>query len=189
MLTTCSSELYQSVLLEIVFVYGWSRFGWNLSSFLQQTFDVFPDQIRFQIDRVADLLEAQGGNLRRVRNNRDGKTAICHLVDRQADAVYGDRPLHDAVAQNLRRGFDREKDGVPVLLTAANRADAVHVTGHEVPSEPFVELHRPFQIERGAGRELPESGHGQCFRRDLDGKVVLSLVHHSQTSPVDADAV
>src|SRR6185503_5894241 len=113
----------------------------NLSPFLQQTFDVFPDQIRFEIDRVADLLVTQGGNLRRVRNNRDGKTTICHLIDRQTDTVYRDRPLHDTVAQNLRRSFDREEDGVPVLLTAANRADAVHMSGHEVPPEPLVELH------------------------------------------------
>jgi hypothetical protein len=92
------------------------------------------------------LLEAQGGDLRRVRNNRDGETTICHLVDRQADAVNGDGPFHDTVAQNLRRGFDREQDSVSILLAAANRADAVHVTSYEMPPEPFVELHRPFQI-------------------------------------------
>ena len=35
--------LKKAVFFEIVFVYHRSRLGGNLSSFLQQTFDVFPD--------------------------------------------------------------------------------------------------------------------------------------------------
>jgi hypothetical protein len=50
--------LEESAFLEKVFVNDRGRFGGNLSSFLQQTFDVFPDQVRFEIDLIADLLES-----------------------------------------------------------------------------------------------------------------------------------
>ncbi len=63
--------LEEAALLEKVFVNNGGRFGRKLSTFLQQSFNIFPDEIRFEIDLIADLLEPQGGNLRRVRNNRD----------------------------------------------------------------------------------------------------------------------
>ena len=50
--------LEKAVLLEIVLVDDGRRFGGKLSPFLQQSFDVFPDQIRFEIDLVTDLLQA-----------------------------------------------------------------------------------------------------------------------------------
>ena len=37
--------LEESALLEKVFVYNGSGFGGKLSPFLQQTFDIFPDQV------------------------------------------------------------------------------------------------------------------------------------------------
>jgi hypothetical protein len=37
--------LEESALLEVLFVYDRSRFGWKLSPFLQQTFDIFPDEV------------------------------------------------------------------------------------------------------------------------------------------------
>ena len=37
--------LEEAALLEILFVYKGSGFGRKLSSFLQQTLDVFPDQV------------------------------------------------------------------------------------------------------------------------------------------------
>ncbi len=63
--------LEESALLEKIFVYDWGRFGRKLSPFLQQSFDIFPDKVRFKIDLIAGLLEPQGRNLRRVRNYRD----------------------------------------------------------------------------------------------------------------------
>ena len=181
--------LEESAFLEKLFVNDRGRVGGKLSPFLQQTFDVFPDQVRFEVDLIADLLEAQGGDLRSVRNNRDREPTICHLVDRQADAVNGDGPFQDTMSQNLQWRFDREQDGVSILLAATNRADTVYVTSHEMPAEPFVDLHRAFQIQWRAGGELPESGHRQRFRRDLNGKSLFGLAHHGQTGAVDADAV
>ena len=50
--------LEEAVLFEIVLVNHRGRFGGKLSPLLQQSFDVFPDQIRFEIDWIADLLQA-----------------------------------------------------------------------------------------------------------------------------------
>ena len=63
--------LEESALPEKVFVYDRGRFGRKLSPFLQQSFDILPDEVRFKIDLIACLLEPQGRNLRRVRNYRD----------------------------------------------------------------------------------------------------------------------
>ncbi len=49
--------LEESALLEKVFVYDGGRFGRKLSPFLQQSFDIFPDKVRFKIDLIAGLLE------------------------------------------------------------------------------------------------------------------------------------
>jgi hypothetical protein len=46
----------ESALLEKVFVYDRGRFGRKLSPFLQQSFDIFPDKVRFKIDLIAGLL-------------------------------------------------------------------------------------------------------------------------------------
>ena len=140
--------LEEAALLEILFVNDRGGFGRNLSPFLQQTFDVFPNQVRFQIDLIADLLKAQGRDLRRMWNNRDSEPTIRHVIDRQADAVSSDGPFQNTVSQNIRRGFNRQQDGVPILLAATNCADTVYVTGHKMPTEPLVEPHCPFEIQR-----------------------------------------
>jgi hypothetical protein len=50
--------LQESPLLQIVFVYDGGGFGRKLSPFLHQAFNVFPNQVGFEIDLIADLLEA-----------------------------------------------------------------------------------------------------------------------------------
>ena len=94
--------LEESAFQEVVFVDDGSCFGRKLSPFLQQSFDIFPDQVRFEVDLIADLLEAQGRDLRRVWNNRDGEATIGHLIDRQTDTIDSNGPLHNTMAQNLR---------------------------------------------------------------------------------------
>src|SRR4026207_472264 len=61
--------LKEAAFLEIFLVNDRCGLDGKLSPFLQQTFHVFPNQVRFEIDLIADLLEAESGHFRRVRNN------------------------------------------------------------------------------------------------------------------------
>jgi len=49
--------LEEAAFFEVIFVYDRRRFGRKLSPFLQQSFDIFPDKVRFEIDLIAGLLE------------------------------------------------------------------------------------------------------------------------------------
>ena len=59
----------QPPFLQIILIDHRRRFGLELSTFLQESFDIFADQVRFQIHRIADLLQSQCRDFRRMGNN------------------------------------------------------------------------------------------------------------------------
>ena len=54
----CRPSLDQSPLLEIVFINDGCRIRRDLPSLLKEAFDVFADEVGFEIDGIVHLLEA-----------------------------------------------------------------------------------------------------------------------------------
>src|SRR5215204_4584356 len=67
-----------------------------------QLLDVLGEDVDLEVDLVARLERAQGGDLERVRDQGDRKGLVVDRGDRERDAVDGDRALLDAVAEDLR---------------------------------------------------------------------------------------
>ena len=67
-----------------------------------KSFDVFADQVRFQVDGIAHFAFLQRCHLARVRNDPNFKAFPPHRRHRQADAVHRDRSLENDIAHNVR---------------------------------------------------------------------------------------
>lgn len=160
----------------------------QLAPLLEQALDVFADEVRFQVDVIADLLEAEGRDLRGVGNDGDAEAAVGDIVDRQADPLHGDGTLGNAIAQDALRRIDRQQQRVALLLAAPQRADAIDMSGDEMAAQPLLDLHGALEIHRSAGRESSQRRHAERFRGDIDGKIPLSTIGDGQAGPVDADA-
>src|SRR6059058_176164 len=78
--------------------------------------DVLRQQIRLQVNRRAGLLEAQGGDCERVRDESDTEAVAGDVDESEADAVDGNGTLgHHLLGEGSRA---REPDDLPLALAA-----------------------------------------------------------------------
>src|SRR5581483_768750 len=151
----------------------------------EQLLDVLADQIDLEVDVLElALLRQRGGGLR-VRDDRDLEAAPVDAVDREADAVDGDRAFLDDVAEQLRLGADRHVDGLAARTHFIDAADAVDVAGDQVAAEAIAEAHRPLEVHRRAGLQLTERGALERLRAGLDGDAAALGRGHGQAHAVD----
>src|SRR5215213_10383708 len=123
----------------------------------EEAFDVLGQHVDFEIDGIAGLPVTQRGDGERVGDDRDVERGasfvggsvfsggvVVERGDGEADAVDGDRALLDHVAQH-RCGRAEGHAGGPVGQRdpLAQRADAVDVALHQVPTEAVGQADRP----------------------------------------------
>src|SRR4029453_18581598 len=113
-----------------------------------QSFYVLGDDVDLEIDGVAGLESPQRRHLERVRDESDSEGLVGELGHGESDAVNRDRPLFDAVAQDLLWGFD----GQPAVLLRAHAAHAVHVALDVMAAERLAPLDRPLAVDLCAKR-------------------------------------
>ena len=100
-----------------------------------ELFNIFSDDVAFEVHRFARLFAEQDGLRAGVRNDGDREVCVRHRRDRQADTVNGDRAFFDDVAQQGSGGLDLDPDRVVLALLRGNRARAVDVAGDDVTAE------------------------------------------------------
>ena len=66
---------------------------------------------------------------------------------------------------------------------------AVNMPLHQVTAEAAVQLDRPFQVDRGAGRQRAETRPVQGFRHHVGGERLVCAVGHREADAVDRDRV
>ena len=91
-------------------------------------------------------------------------------VDGQADPVHRDRAVRNEELIQLRRYVDPDEQGRPVSLYKAHTTVRVHVTLHDVATEPVGDLHVTLQVhalslppvtDGGALEHGRDRGHGE----------------------------
>ena len=117
----------------------------------EHALDVAGDQVDLQVDAAAGLEPAQRGVLHGVRNQVDADFgAVLHVgdaVDREADAVDGDRAL---VGQVLAQRAGRQHAQFPAFADRrepGDGADAVDVARDDVAAQPVVGAQGLFQVD------------------------------------------
>ena len=66
-------------------------------------FNVFSDQVIFNIHLIARSLAGKRCFFKRMRNDHDAEVTAGDRIDRQADAVNGNRALFDNILKKLFR--------------------------------------------------------------------------------------
>ena len=91
---------------------------------------IFPDQIGFDVDFITNLPSAQISVLHGKWNDRHRKSPLSANIDRQANAVDGDRPFRYEQGAE-KRGNRKSNDGeLAFLFNRLNRAETVDMAGH-----------------------------------------------------------
>ena len=89
-----------------------------------------------RLTTVPGAAAAQARALQGLGDQGHGEARVVDGDDGQRDAVDGDRPLLDDVAQHVRVGLDRHDAGEAVLAGAGDDADAVDVALDDVAAQP-----------------------------------------------------
>src|SRR5690349_2156420 len=66
--------------LEIVFIDDRRRLR-QVASLLEQSLDILTDEVRLEVDRIVDLLEAEGRHLGGVGNDGNAERMVGNFVD------------------------------------------------------------------------------------------------------------
>lgn len=153
-----------------------------------EAFDIFSNDIGFDVDFITNPEPPQIGMPQRKRNDRDREIPLPALVHRQTDTIHGHRALGHK-QRSKSRGDEKPEEGkLPSLSDLVCYRHAVDMTGDQVAAEAIVKLERQLQIDRISDFETTQAGALQRFRRDLDGKATLGSFYHRQTGPVDGNA-
>src|SRR5262245_32248386 len=84
--TPCLQYLDKASFLQVLFVNHGSILR-QLTPFPQQPFDVFADEIGFEVDGVIHLFKSERGDFRGVRDDRNAERMVAYFIDGQADAI------------------------------------------------------------------------------------------------------
>ncbi|OMI41550.1 phosphoenolpyruvate synthase/pyruvate phosphate dikinase [Streptomyces sparsogenes DSM 40356] len=155
----------------------------------QQPLDVFGEHVHFEVDRVAGLLDAEGGQGEGRRDEADGEVVRARVDHGQADAVDRDGALLDDVAAEV--GGERDRDDLPVLggLALDDGAGAVDVALHQMTAQAPAERHGALQVDAGADGEGAEAGAVQGLGHDVGGEPAVLEVDDGEADAVDGDRV
>ena len=113
-----------------------------LGAALQQPLQITGYLIHLQIDPVAGFPARDRGLLGGVGHYGEPKRVALDGVDRQADAIHRNRALLGDVAGKLRCRLDPVFEGTTAALLARHYADAVDMTGDQVPAEALTRSQR-----------------------------------------------
>src|SRR5688572_19925161 len=114
----------------------------------EQSLDVLGRDVDLEVHTVARALVPEGGDLRRVRDDRDGEVVVARLDDGEADAVDGDRALLHHVAEELAIRAHAQVGG-----SVDDLADRVDVPLDEVAAQAIAQADRALEVHAMAGLE------------------------------------
>ena len=106
--------------------------------------------VGLEVDGGADRLVAQLGDRQRVRDQRDTENTVAMStgVDRQADAVDGDRALAAAIARRPAAAPEMSSSSAaPCSRRATTVPDAVDVAADQVAAQRIAEPQRPLEVD------------------------------------------
>ena len=156
---------------------------------MKESFDIFPDQITFQIDFAPDPFQSQRGRLCGVRDDRDLNFLVGHLIDRQTDPINCDRSLFDAIPKQFFRNFNRKEQRLIFLATVSDPADTVNMPAHEVSAQSAVYLHGALEIHGVPHVQGSQVRDGQRLERNVRPEFLVRRSRHGQANAVHRDAV
>ena len=134
----------------------------------EHALDIACDQVDLEIDLAPGGEAAQGRVLDGVRDQVDAEfasvVAVDDAIDRQADAVDGDRALlREEASQRARRG-DAQLPRLAGALEPSHGADAVDVAADEVAVEPVAGAQRLLEVDVAGSVEAAR--RGEALGRD-----------------------
>src|SRR5436190_10992201 len=80
----------------------------------------------------------------------------------ETDTVNRNRPFLNDIPRSVLRIFDNDIPRIALSIEAANAADAVDVTSHNVAAKSRIAAHRSFEVHN---RSIPETAQTCAFER------------------------
>src|SRR5687768_14904596 len=125
--------------------------------------NVVADQVAFDVDFITNPTALQISVLQGERDDRDGKSVAPAFVYGETDTVDRHRPFGHQQRPQTCRDAKSEHRKLTMFAYRCHRADAVHMAGDEMTTEPLLQTHRLFQIDQAAQGKFLEVGSRQSF--------------------------
>jgi hypothetical protein len=156
---------------------------------LQLAFDVLGEDVGLDVDAVADLAVAEGGDGKGMRDERDAEAAGIDVDQREADAIDGDGAFAGHLGELRGRGQEPHFAPVGIVFAGVDRGESVDVAGDVVAADGVARAKLLFEVDRRTGPELAQVGSRECFFAGLKGEFTRGDVDDRETAAVDRDAV
>src|SRR4051794_18567602 len=155
-------------------------------------------EVDFQVERVAGLALAPGGDRQGVRDDQDGKDVARHRVDGKRGAVEAHRALRGDEAGQGGGGADVEPRGrAPWVVPGRDRlagndgGEAVHVAGDDMAAEFVADLERALQVHARLRRPCADRRQGQGLGRRIHVEPAAAVAgsdrNHGEARPPAGD--
>lgn len=118
--------------------------------------DVFPDDIRFQIDDGSRMFIHEGRIGHGMGNDGHGKLAVTDGYDGQADTIDGNGPLFDNERLHVLGDGNGDNPGNAIGGNAGDVADAVDMAADDMTAQAAADLHGPFEVDLGTALDSAE---------------------------------
>src|SRR3546814_2896441 len=103
----------------------------------------------------------------------------------RSHAVERDRALGGDERGKIARQADRDAFRIALAAHLDHLGDAVDMAGDDMPAHFVAQLHRAFEVERGALTPLARGGARHGFARHVDREPAGRLVDHRQAHARD----
>lgn len=151
--------------------------------------DIFPDDIRFQVDDSARMLIHERRIGHGMGNDGNGKLAAADGYDSQADAVDGDRAFFDDERLHVLGDGNGDDPGNAIGGNAGDVADAVDMAADDMTAQAAADLHGPFEVDLGTALDGAERRAAHGFMHDVGRKGRVRHIRDGQADAVDGNAV
>ncbi len=159
----------------------------------EEFFDVFAEEIGFEVDLGAGGPLAQGGDLVGVRDDPDPESARDEVGDGEADAVQGDRSFEDDIAHDVGRGGDIQEPILAGPFPAEDCAQSVDVAGHEVAAQLGRGAEGALEVDEGSDPAELEVGADPGFLEEIEAEEAVAPARgdadDGEAAAVDGEAM
>ncbi len=126
------------------------------------------------------------------QRGRDDRHAECAALGRdhgKTNPVDGHRALGHKILGHVRGRVKTPQREIALIAYVGDASYSVHMPQHEMPAEPAVGAHGPFEIDRMAGFQCAQGSARAALGRHLRHETVRVECRHGQTDAVNRDAV
>src|SRR5690348_14867969 len=131
-------------------------FGHGMHVAFEQAFDIFSENVDFEIHGITNSQLLQIRVRVSVRNNGEFGDAFEPARNGEADAVDSERAFFSDVATQILRHANSEPPVVTFRNHAFDATNAVDVALHKMPAEARSRGERQFQVDDAAGNGVGE---------------------------------